>query len=93
VKYKNNADGLTQILKQKYVAFFQIWIRSTSSTNVVQVSIPTFLIYQVQGGTKIPKRFQYPQSEFTTNKTNVEAALKRPTTDGKDDINYDFWIC
>jgi hypothetical protein len=43
-------------------------------------------------GTKIPKRFQYPQSEFTTNKTNVEAALKRQFTDGKDDINYDFWI-
>ncbi|MDI9881801.1 SusD/RagB family nutrient-binding outer membrane lipoprotein [Flectobacillus longus] len=93
VKYKgNNTDGLTQILKQKYVAFFQN-SGYEAFFNQRRTGIPTFLIGPGTGnGTKIPKRFQYPQSEFTTNKINVEAALKRQFTDGKDDINYDFWI-
>ncbi|WP_044171316.1 SusD/RagB family nutrient-binding outer membrane lipoprotein [Flectobacillus major] len=93
VQYKgNNTQGLTQILNQKYVAFFQN-SGYEAFFNQRRTGIPTFLIGPGTGNsTRIPKRFQYPQSEFTTNKTNVEEALKRQFTDGKDDINYDLWL-
>ncbi len=93
VQYKgNNADGLAQILKQKYLAFFQN-SGYEAFYNQRRTGIPTFLIGVGTGnGTRIPKRFQYPATESTTNKTNYQAALTRQFTDGKDDINSEMWL-
>lgn len=92
VKYAgNNATGLTQVLTQKYLAFFQnsgleAWY------NQRRTGVPTFLTGVGTGNSgRIPKRWQYPSSERTTNGANLTAAL---TTQygGQDDINATMWL-
>lgn len=93
VKYGgDNAAGLSQILTQKYLAFFQNsgW---EAFFNYRRTGIPPF----AQGGPGtgnsgvIPKRFQYPTSERTTNETNLNEALQRQFN-GNDDINAAMWL-
>lgn len=92
VKYAGNtAVGLTQILVQKYIAFFQntgmeAWF------NWRRTGVPTFLtgVGTANSG-QIPKRWQYPNNERTTNKTNLEAALSSQYS-GKDDVNDIMWL-
>lgn len=91
VKYSAGTDGLNKILTQKYLAFFQNsgW---EAYFNYRRTGVPAF----EQGGPgtgnsgTIPKRFQYPVSEATTNKTNLDAALAAQYG-GKDDINQAPW--
>lgn len=91
VKYTPGADGLNKILIQKYLAFFQNsgW---EAYFNYRRTGVPVF----AQGGPGtgnsgvIPRRFQYPVSEATTNKTNLDAALASQYG-GKDDINLNMW--
>jgi len=93
VKYKgNNADGLTQILTQKYLAYarnsglqgYYLWRRT---------GVPTFNTGAGTGnGGKIPKRFQYPTNEYSVNETNVNAAIQSQFGGAGDDINQDLWI-
>ncbi|MFN8355608.1 MAG: SusD/RagB family nutrient-binding outer membrane lipoprotein [Spirosomataceae bacterium] len=92
VKYAgNNADGLTQILNQKYIAFFMN-SGYEAYFNWRRTGVPTFLTGPGTGnGTKIPKRFQYPSTELNVNKDNVNAALSSQFG-GKDDINADMWL-
>jgi hypothetical protein len=88
----NNAQGLQQIVVQKYLAFFQNsgW---EGYYNYRRTGYPSFS----KGGPGtansglIPKRFQYPSSEATNNKDNWQAALNNQFG-GKDDINADMWI-
>jgi hypothetical protein len=91
VAYKgNNNDGLTQILTQKYLAFFQNsgW---EAFYNHRRTGIPEFNVGPGTGnGERIPKRFQYPASERTTNKTNYDAAVSGQF--GDDDINAEMWL-
>lgn len=93
VKYAgNNATGLSQVLTQKYLAFFQNsgW---EAYFNYRRTGVPAF----AQGGAGtgnsgvIPKRFQYPTSERTTNETNLKEALQRQFS-GNDDINAGVWL-
>lgn len=93
VKYAGaNATGLNQILVQKYLAFFQNsgW---EAYYNYRRTGVPAF----AQGGAgtgnsgAIPKRFQYPRSELTTNETNLSEALKRQFG-GTDNINAPMWL-
>ncbi len=93
VKYAgNNAGGLEQILKQKYLAFFQN-SGYQAYFNYRRTGLPAF----AQGGPgtgnsgKIPRRFQYPGTERTTNAANLTEALQRQYS-GNDDINIDMWI-
>ena len=92
VKYAgNNADGLKQILSQKYIAFFQN-SNYEAYFNWRRTGVPTFLTGVGTGNAgKIPLRFQYPTSESRVNKENVTSALTSQFG-GKDDINSVMWI-
>jgi len=91
VEYKGNtAAGLTQILTQKYFAFFQNsgW---EAYFNWRRTGVPTFSTGVGTGNNGvIPKRFQYPTSERTTNTANYEAAVTSQF--GTDDINQAMWL-
>jgi hypothetical protein len=92
VKYTGGASGLNQILEQKYLAFFQN-SGYEAYYNYRRTGVPEF----AKGGPgtansgKIPKRFQYPGTERTTNGANLAAALQRQFG-GNDDINADMWV-
>lgn len=88
----NNATGRSQILNQKYLAFFQN-SGFEAYYNQRRTGIPAF----AQGGSGtgnsglIPKRFQYPGTERTTNPANLTEALQRQFA-GQDDINAAMWL-
>ncbi len=94
VAYKgDNADGLAQILTQKYVAFFQNsgW---EAFYNWRRTGIPAFS----QGGSGIgtannliPRRWQYPQDEINYNSTNYTSAITSQFG-GTDDLTKDTWL-
>lgn len=94
VIYKgDNADGLEQILNQKYVAFhensgyeaFFNWRRTGLPRSFVSTG----------GGLnstgQIPRRWQYPVDEQTYNSDNYKAALQRQFG-GTDDLYADTWL-
>ena len=95
VKYAgNNATGLTQILNQKYIAFFQN-SGYEAYYNWRRTGIPTFLVGPgTANGTKIPLRYLYPLSEQSTNLTNLTEALTRQfaVTPALENINSAIWI-
>jgi hypothetical protein len=87
----NNATGLNQILLQKYLAFFQNsgW---EAYLNYRRTNVPAFLTGTGTGNSgRIPKRFQYPASEQTTNGTNWQSAIQLQFS-GNDDINAEMWL-
>jgi len=88
----NNANGLAQILKQKYLAFFQN-SGFEAYYNYRRTGVPEFAKGGPGTGNSglIPKRFQYPGTERTTNGTNLGDALKRQFS-GNDDINAEMWL-
>jgi len=94
VVYKgNNADGLKQILTQKYVAFFQNsgW---EAFYNWRRTGIPTFSQGGVGIGTTnglIPRRWQYPQDEVNYNNANNSKAITSQFG-GTDDLTKDTWL-
>jgi hypothetical protein len=91
VAYKGNStEGLTQILTQKYLAFFQNsgW---EAFYNQRRTGVPTFHVGPGTGnGERIPMRFQYPASERNTNTVNYNDAVSRQF--GEDDINAAMWL-
>ena len=93
VKYKgNNADGLTQILTQKYLAY----ARNSGLQGYYQwrrTGVPVFSTGAGTGnGGKIPRRFQYPNNELSVNGANVSAAITSQFGGAGDDINQDIWL-
>jgi Starch-binding associating with outer membrane len=88
----NNGTGLDQILKQKYLAYFQN-SGLEAYYNYRRTGIPDFAKAGSGTGNSglIPKRFQYPGSERTTNGTNLSEALQRQFG-GQDDINNPMWV-
>lgn len=89
----DNATGLTQILTQKYVAMCNNsgW---EAFYNYRRTGIPAF----AQGGpgigtpnNQIPRRWQYPAPEASTNTTNYQAALASQFG-GSDDPTKDTWL-
>ena len=89
----NPTTGLTQILTQKYVAFFMN-SGYESYYNWRRTGIPTFS----QGGdgigtpgNKIPLRWQYEQAEITYNTTNYTSAIGSQFA-GKDDLTAPMWL-
>ena len=94
VAYKgDNADGLKQILTQKYVAFF---LNSGFETfyNWRRTGVPTFAEGGVGVGTpnlKIPTRWKYPQDEITYNAANYKASIDAQYG-GVDDQFSKMWL-
>jgi Starch-binding associating with outer membrane len=91
-KYKgNNADGLKQILTQKYLGFFQNsgW---EAFYNQRRTGVPTFSVGAGNiNSNRIPKRWQYPISERNNNSDSYKTAIDRQFA-GKDDTNMDMWL-
>lgn len=87
----NTPQGLGQILTQKYLAFFRN-SGLEAYYNYRRTGIPNFLTGPGTGNSgRIPRRFQYPIDEASTNAANYQAALQSQYG-GKDDINQDMWI-
>lgn len=87
----NNADGLKEILQQKYLALF----RHSGLEAYYQyrrTGIPNFTTGPGTGNSgRIALRFQYPDIEKTANTDNYQAALQSQYG-GNDDINGLMWI-
>lgn len=92
VKYAGNtADGLAQILKQKYLTMAQN-SGMEAYYNWRRTGIPAFLTGVGIGNQgKIPLRFKYPNAEYNTNKANLDAALARQSFTN-DDLFGKMWI-
>ena len=87
----NNATGLTQILTQKYIAFFQN-SGLEAFYNQRRTGVPTFLIGPGTGNSqRIPLRWQYPATERSYNTANNTAAVSSQYG-GNDDINAQMWL-
>ena len=93
VKYAGNTvTGLTQILTQKYLAFFANsgW---EAYNNFLRTGVPAFASNGPGTGNSglLPKRFQYPISERNTNNANWTAAVQSQYA-GNDNINAVMWL-
>ncbi|PVD52869.1 SusD/RagB family nutrient-binding outer membrane lipoprotein [Terrimonas sp.] len=87
----NNTQGLEQILKQKYVAFFQNSGRE-AYYNYRRTGIPVFDVGPGnENNNIIPMRWAYPTSEYTTNEINLKASLQRQFS-GSDTRNDIMWL-
>ncbi|MFB6454655.1 SusD/RagB family nutrient-binding outer membrane lipoprotein [Chitinophaga sp. Hz27] len=87
----NTAAGLTQILEQKYVAFFQNSGRQAFYNNR-RTGIPKFSIGPAnKNAQKIPVRWKYPTVEYTVNETNIRAAIQKQYN-GSDSQNDVMWL-
>ncbi|TWF44320.1 SusD-like starch-binding protein associating with outer membrane [Chitinophaga polysaccharea] len=93
VMYKgDNAQGLTQILTQKYLAFFENsgW---EAYNNWRRTGVPAFTVGTGTGNSGvIPKRFKYPDAERSSNTINWTAALQSQFGGTTDDINGSMWL-
>ncbi|NOU46110.1 MAG: SusD/RagB family nutrient-binding outer membrane lipoprotein [Bacteroidales bacterium] len=93
VAYKgDNAEGLNQILTQKYLGFFQNsgW---EAYYNNRRTGVPEFLTGVGTGNSgRIAKRWMYPQSEPDYNTDNNNDALMNQFGSETDDINAEMWL-
>ncbi|HEY8930805.1 MAG TPA: SusD/RagB family nutrient-binding outer membrane lipoprotein [Mucilaginibacter sp.] len=91
VKYTADANGLTHILQQKYLALFR-HSGLESYYTYRRTHVPNFTTGPgTDNGQRIALRFQYPSSERTANTKNYAAALASQYG-GNDDINGVMWI-
>ncbi len=92
VKYSgNNGTGLTQILKERYIALFR-HSGFESYFTYRRTGVPTFTTGPGTGnGGRIAMRYKYPGSEQTANAENYQAALQSQYG-GNDDINGMMWL-
>ncbi len=87
----DNANGLTQILTQKYLALFR-HSGLESYYTYRRTGVPNFTVGPGTGNSeRIAWRFQYPDNEKTANTNNYQAALQSQYG-GNDDINGVMWI-
>lgn len=89
----DNANGLAQILTQKYVSFF-----INSGYEAFYNNRRTGLAPFAQGGQgigtisgAIPRRWQYPAAEITENAANYQSSIAAQYG-GTDDITKDMWL-
>ena len=92
VKYAGNtANGLNQILNQRYLALFR-HSGLESYYTYRRTGVPAFTTGPGTGNSsRIAMRFQYPGSERTANASNYKKALDTQYG-GNDDINGLMWI-
>jgi hypothetical protein len=93
VLYKgNNADGLKQILEQKYIAFFQ-QSGQEAYFNYRRTGIPAFLSGPGTGNNGIiPRRWLYPQAESIVNNENYSKAVTDQFGNAGDNLNSELWL-
>ena len=93
VKYAgNNATGLTQILTQKYLAFFQN-SGLEAYYNQRRTGIPAFAAGTGTGNNGvIPKRWLYPSAEETVNVDNLNKAIESQFGALGDSKNAEIYI-
>jgi Starch-binding associating with outer membrane len=88
----NNANGLKQILEQKYLSFFQ-QSGQEAYFNYRRTGIPAFLSGPGTGNNGvIPKRWLYPQAESITNNQNYQQALTVQFGGAGDNLNQVLWV-
>ncbi len=88
----NNAAGLEQIIKQKYLAFFQN-SGQEAYFNYRRTGLPVFDEGPGTGnGGNIPVRWLYPVSESTNNTENYKTALQSQFGSDVDNVNNELWI-
>jgi len=93
VKY-DAANGLEQIIIQKYIASFlqtnwlQYYDYRRTGYPVLKINPATSLNTGYED--RIPVRWMYPQSESNVNKEHVEEAIKRQY--GEDNVNAVMWL-
>ncbi len=89
----NNANGLNQILIQKYLAFFQNSGREAYFSSK-RTGIPEFMTGEGTGRNPavIPNRFQYPSNESRVNQTNYSDALQEQFGNADDSIDDVVWF-
>ena len=91
IKYTADANGLKEILQQKYLALFR-QSGLESYFNYLRTGVPVFTTGPGTGnGGRIASRFKYPGSERTSNAANYNAALQSQFA-GVDDINGIMYI-
>ncbi|MBL7872032.1 MAG: SusD/RagB family nutrient-binding outer membrane lipoprotein [Cyclobacteriaceae bacterium] len=87
-----NSTGLTQILTQKYLAFFQN-SGQEAYFNYRRTGVPAFHSGVGTGNSGvIPKRWLYPTSETFYNDANLKTALMRQFGSEVDDVDNVLWI-
>jgi hypothetical protein len=87
----NNANGLTQILQQRYIALFR-HSGLESYYTYRRTGVPNFTTGPGTGNSgRIAWRFQYPSTEKTVNVSNYNSALQSQFG-GTDDINGVMWL-
>lgn len=87
VAYKGGADGLTQILMQKWIASFTQGGEAWSDWR--RTGIPAGLVPGPKAALSyIPRRMQYSTTEQAVNKESLEAAIARQ---GADAMNTRIW--
>jgi len=87
----NAGDAIDMIITQKYISFFlnSGW---EPFFEHLRTGFPSFSTGPgTLNGQLVPKRFQYPPSEFNYNKENVEAAVASQYG-GSDNINGTMWV-
>ncbi|MBI9064399.1 MAG: SusD/RagB family nutrient-binding outer membrane lipoprotein [Marinilabiliaceae bacterium] len=93
VKY-DAANGLEQIITQKYIATFlqNNWLQyyENRRTGFPEFKIDPNTSMNTGYEDQIPVRWMYPQSETDANKENVEEAIKRQY--GEDNVNAKMWL-
>lgn len=88
----NNATGLSQILTQKYIAFFQN-SGLEAYYNWRRTGVPVFHQGPGTGNSNIiPRRWLYPNNEFNYNSENLRTALARQFGSEVDDVDNEIWI-
>lgn len=91
IKYTADANGLTKILQQKYLALFR-HSGLESYFTYRRTGVPNFTTGPGTGnGGRIALRFKYPASERTSNTDNYNKALASQYG-GNDDINGVMYI-
>jgi hypothetical protein len=93
VKYAGNNDtGLSQILTQKYLAYWQNG-GLEAYYNFRRTGIPQFDQGPGTGNSGIiPRRWLYPESEVFYNSANLNTALQRQFGSTTDDVDNKLWI-
>jgi len=87
----DNAEGLNQLLVQKYVAFFE---NSGKQAFFEQrrTGVPVFAVGPANANNnEIPVRWAYPTTEYSTNEANLKEALQRQFS-GSDTQNDVMWL-
>ena len=87
----NPTNAISMIITQKYLSFF-LNTGWEAFFEQRRTGIPTLSTGPgTQNGGLVPKRWMYPQSEFSYNAENVQTAVQTQFA-GNDDINKLLWV-